>query len=261
MRRRYDPSPRLSGVYPAFDGLNLSSETLEGLVKHNGPLTLRNGSPIGHYRDAGCRMRSGFMAGRTIQGSRTWKLELCQRRSSSCRHRRRHPYDAHDIDDGLRAGLFALEELASVPLISNMLKDTCRENPQLEANRVVKLGRRCARTSSPKPQTACRRWRRGRLMMCVMPIGRSSGSLPRWKRLTAPSRAFSTPGCIVIPVWWCLGDAEPFAPCLPVTAKSRGRRSGGADRRGGQADRPRRRDRRFIARHDRPLRADRAWAA
>src|SRR4026209_1889296 len=37
--------------YPAFDGLNLSWETLEGLVKHNGPLTRRDGSPIGHYRE------------------------------------------------------------------------------------------------------------------------------------------------------------------------------------------------------------------
>src|SRR3981189_2124524 len=39
--------------YPAFDGLNLSWETLEGLVKHNGPLTLRDGTPIGRYRDRG----------------------------------------------------------------------------------------------------------------------------------------------------------------------------------------------------------------
>src|SRR4029079_2360127 len=39
--------------YAAYDGLNLSWETLEGLVKHNGPLTLRDGSPIGHYRERG----------------------------------------------------------------------------------------------------------------------------------------------------------------------------------------------------------------
>src|SRR5262249_249198 len=37
--------------YPAFDGLNLSWETLEGLVKHNGPLTLRDGTPTGPYRE------------------------------------------------------------------------------------------------------------------------------------------------------------------------------------------------------------------
>src|SRR5947208_7241651 len=39
--------------YAAFDGLNLTWETLEGLVKHNGPLTDRAGAPIGRYRAAG----------------------------------------------------------------------------------------------------------------------------------------------------------------------------------------------------------------
>src|SRR5437016_13511325 len=39
--------------YPAFDGLNLSWETLEGLVKHNGPLTDPDSKPIGKYRDSG----------------------------------------------------------------------------------------------------------------------------------------------------------------------------------------------------------------
>src|SRR5437870_5013116 len=39
--------------YPEFDGLNLSWETLEGLIKHNGPLTDRAGRPVGRYRDCG----------------------------------------------------------------------------------------------------------------------------------------------------------------------------------------------------------------
>src|SRR6201991_3704838 len=39
--------------YPAFDGLNLTWEALEGIVKHNGPLTDRNGHPIGRYKDHG----------------------------------------------------------------------------------------------------------------------------------------------------------------------------------------------------------------
>src|ERR1700726_1361200 len=39
--------------YPAFDGLNLTWETLEGLVKHNGPLTDRDGAPLGRYRAHG----------------------------------------------------------------------------------------------------------------------------------------------------------------------------------------------------------------
>src|SRR6516165_8036761 len=44
---------RLERRYPAFDGLNLSWETLEGLVKHNGPLTLADGTPTGPYRERG----------------------------------------------------------------------------------------------------------------------------------------------------------------------------------------------------------------
>src|SRR5262249_33139343 len=39
--------------YAAFDGLNLSWEMLEGLIKHNGPLTLADGTPIGRYRERG----------------------------------------------------------------------------------------------------------------------------------------------------------------------------------------------------------------
>src|SRR5213083_3401806 len=39
--------------YAAFDGLNLTWETLEGLVKHNGPLTDRSGAPLEHYRRHG----------------------------------------------------------------------------------------------------------------------------------------------------------------------------------------------------------------
>src|ERR1700691_5821688 len=39
--------------YPGFDGLNLTWETLEGLVKHNGPLTDKNGAPLGRYREHG----------------------------------------------------------------------------------------------------------------------------------------------------------------------------------------------------------------
>ena len=44
--------------YPDFDGLNLTWETLEGLVKHNGPLTDRAGQAVGRYASAACRRRS-----------------------------------------------------------------------------------------------------------------------------------------------------------------------------------------------------------
>src|SRR5271156_1305167 len=39
--------------YPEFDGLNLTWEALEGIVKHNGPLTARDGTALGRYRERG----------------------------------------------------------------------------------------------------------------------------------------------------------------------------------------------------------------
>src|SRR4029453_3005719 len=45
--------PALERRYAAFDGLNLCWESLEGLVKHNGPLVDRDGQPVGRYRERG----------------------------------------------------------------------------------------------------------------------------------------------------------------------------------------------------------------
>jgi len=130
--------------YPAFDGLNLSWETLEGLVKHNGPLMLRDGSPIGHYRERGLPHAIRLYDGANdsgLQDLELWSFASAEAQVAAISDD--IAYDAHDIDDGLRAGLFALEELAGVALISNILIDIRREHPQLEANRVVhELGRR-----------------------------------------------------------------------------------------------------------------------
>src|SRR4249919_2090276 len=122
--------------YPAFDGLNLSWETLEGLVKHNGPLTLRDGNPVGHYRERGLPYAIRPYGGANdsgLQDLELWSFASAEDQVAAIADD--IAYDAHDIDDGLRAGLFALEELASVPLISKILKDTYRENPQLDPNR------------------------------------------------------------------------------------------------------------------------------
>src|SRR2546422_6381489 len=125
--------------YPTFDGLNLSWETLEGLVKHNGPLTLADGTPTGPYRERGLPHAIALYG--KSQDLELWSFASAEAQIAAIADD--IAYDAHDIDDGLRAGLFALEDLASVPLISNILKDTYRENPQLEANRLMhELGRR-----------------------------------------------------------------------------------------------------------------------
>src|SRR5215467_1679519 len=125
--------------YPAFDGLNLSWETLEGLVKHNGPLTLRDGSPCGPYRERG-------LPHAVALHNRTQDLELWSFPSAEAQLAAISDdiaYDAHDIDDGLRAGLFSIEDLAGVPLIGDILRKIREQHPGLEASRLVhELGRR-----------------------------------------------------------------------------------------------------------------------
>src|ERR1039458_3090739 len=58
--------------YPAFDGLNLTWETLEGLVKHNGPLTAREGHPVGRYAERG--VPAAILAYTQIQDLELWSF-------------------------------------------------------------------------------------------------------------------------------------------------------------------------------------------
>jgi dGTPase len=129
--------------YPAFDGLNLSWETLEGLVKHNGPLTLRDGTPTGPYRERGLPHAIALHGGTQdleTQDPKTQDLELWSFASAEAQIAAIADdiaYDAHDIDDGLRAGLFMLEDLADVPLTRDILGDIRRQHPALDPSRLV----------------------------------------------------------------------------------------------------------------------------
>jgi dGTPase len=117
--------------YPEFDGLNLTWETLEGIVKHNGPLAERNGAAVGRYRDHG--IPSG------ISGyTRTYDLELWSFASLEAQVAAIADdiaYDAHDIDDGLRAGLFTVDDLKIMPLTADIIADIARHYPDLDDDR------------------------------------------------------------------------------------------------------------------------------
>ena len=108
---------RLERRYADFDGLNLTWETLEGLVKHNGPLTDRSGQPIGRYRARG-------VPGAILDYCRVQDLHLAEHASAEAQAGAIADdiaYDAHDIDDGLRAELFTLDHLAQVPFVGGLL--------------------------------------------------------------------------------------------------------------------------------------------
>jgi dGTPase len=119
--------------YPGFDGLNLTWETLEGLVKHNGPLTDKDGKPLGRYRVHGIP--------ETIrQYVRQQNLELWSFASVEAQvaaFADDIAYDAHDIDDGLRAELFSLDDIAAVALPGKIIADIRAAFPALDSARLV----------------------------------------------------------------------------------------------------------------------------
>jgi dGTPase len=108
---------RLERRYAAFDGLNLTFETLEGLVKHNGPLTDASGRPIG--RHAGRGVAPAILGYNALQDLELNLYPSAEAQAGAIADD--IAYDAHDIDDGLRARMFALDELAVLPLISEIL--------------------------------------------------------------------------------------------------------------------------------------------
>src|SRR5689334_11896065 len=85
--------------YAAFDGLNLTWETLEGIVKHNGPLTDRRGEPIGRY--AGRPLPHAIACHAKSQDLELWSQPSAEAQIAALADD--IAYDAHDLDDGLRA--------------------------------------------------------------------------------------------------------------------------------------------------------------
>jgi dGTPase len=103
--------------YAAFDGLNLTWESLEGLAKHNGPVT----NPPEYI--------AAF--------DKIFPLDLGRQPSAEAQVAALADdiaYNTHDLDDGLRAGLFGFEDVAGLPLIGEALRDAQALTAQ--ANRV-----------------------------------------------------------------------------------------------------------------------------
>ncbi len=114
---------KLERRYALFDGLNLTWETLEGLVKHNGPLT----GP--HAR------MSKPLPGAITEYVARHDLELHTFASAEAQTASLADdiaYNNHDIDDGLRAGLFTMADLNDVPLVGPVFRDVARDYPGIE---------------------------------------------------------------------------------------------------------------------------------
>lgn len=124
---------RLERRYAAFDGLNLTWESLEGLVKHNGPLIDKNGNATGSFAEKG-------LPAAIIEYADVHDLRLATFASAEAQIAALSDdiaYHAHDIDDGLRAGLFEIIDLGDIPIVGSALSDVLKKYPKLERNRVI----------------------------------------------------------------------------------------------------------------------------
>jgi len=119
--------------YPSFDGLNLTWETLEGLVKHNGPLVGRDGKPLGRYREHG--VPKSILHHSRLQDLQLWSFPSLEAQVAAVADD--VAYDAHDIDDGLRAGLFRLDDIAAVALPGKIIGEIRAAYPTLDTSRLV----------------------------------------------------------------------------------------------------------------------------
>jgi dGTPase len=124
---------RLERRYAAYDGLNLAWETLEGLVKHNGPLLDPEGRPAARYAGRGVPLA-------ILEYDSRHDLALATHASAEAQAAALADdiaYDAHDLDDGLRAGLFTVEHLAAVPFLAGLLDGIDARYPGLELSRRI----------------------------------------------------------------------------------------------------------------------------
>jgi dGTPase len=124
---------RLERRYAGFDGLNLSWETLEGLVKHNGPLLGGEGRPTERYVERG--IPAAIVEYQARQD--LWLDSYASAEAQAAALADDIAYDAHDLDDGLRAGLFTLADLRALPFLAELLDEIDALHPGLEVHRAT----------------------------------------------------------------------------------------------------------------------------
>ncbi len=105
----------------------------EGLVKHNGPLIDRAGQPVARYRERG--VPAAILAYNKIQDLELWSQPSAEAQVAALADD--IAYDAHDIDDGLRADLFTLDDIAAVAIVGDILREIDARPPALDPPRRV----------------------------------------------------------------------------------------------------------------------------
>ena len=112
---------KLEQKYGAFDGLNLTYETLEGVLKHSGPV-----------------VKSGYLYHQKFQSN--YNINLITQSSLEAQIAAISDdiaYNCHDIDDGIRANLFALDDLSEIDLIKIHLDKIKSDYPGIDRSRLT----------------------------------------------------------------------------------------------------------------------------
>ena len=107
--------------YAEFDGLNLTWETLEGISKHNGPIFRDYSSTIQE-------LNRFFDLQLDLYGSLESQIASLADDVA---------YNAHDLNDGLRAGFFSINDLLDIPLVSSTIKFLYEKYPAISDSRLI----------------------------------------------------------------------------------------------------------------------------
>lgn len=121
---------KLEQRYADFDGLNLTWETLEGIAKHNGPLILKPGEFSSIPR---AMQEYAQMHDLELHDYPSIEAQIASLSDDIA-------YNNHDIDDGLRAGLFSIEDIKTVPFVRDVFEEVERHYPKLAPQRFIHEG-------------------------------------------------------------------------------------------------------------------------
>jgi len=111
---------KLEHRYAEFDGLNLTWDTLEGIAKHNGPVAEPCFQMLEYVKNHNLELNTYASA----------EAQLASLADDIA-------YNNHDIDDGLRSGLFSLEAICAIPLVGNIFKNVKDRYPEVEQYRLI----------------------------------------------------------------------------------------------------------------------------
>ena len=114
--------------YPAYDGLNLTFETREGILKH---CSRRNARHIEAREPGGVAQR---FVEQDAAGP-VWRQPSLEAQLANLADE--IAYNAHDMDDGVRSGLLSIEQLDAVPLFDQHRRETLAEHPGLQGRRLL----------------------------------------------------------------------------------------------------------------------------